>query len=108
MFAAGAIPAYSAEFDPQPDTNPGVFLAADLHEGLAQPDGYWSSDDFLSSSATTWELEVEKEETDSSPSTRALFLDFSGTIVRAYQRDDRSLRSADVSGRVSSRAPPRA
>jgi hypothetical protein len=108
MFAAGAIPAYASEFNPQPDTNPDVFLAADLHEGLAQDDGYCSSDDLLSVNSTTLEIEIEKEATDASASTGAFSHAFARTSVRASQRDDRSLRSTDVSGRLFSRAPPRA
>lgn len=108
MFVAGAIPAYASEFNPEPQTNPDVFLAADLHEGLAQVDGYCSSDDLLSFNSTTLEIEIEKEATDASPSAGAFSSAFARTDLRASRRDERSQRSTDVSGRLFSRAPPRA
>jgi hypothetical protein len=108
MFAAGAIPAYASGFNPQPHTNPDVFLAADLHEGLAQDDGYCSSDDLLSVNSTTLEIEIEKEATDASSSAGAFSPAFARTILRASRRDERSQRSTDVSGGLFSRAPPHA
>lgn len=107
MFAAGAIPAYASEFNPQPQTNPDAFLAADLHEGLAQDD-YCSTDDLLSFNSTTLEIEIESEATDASPSTGAFSQAFARTVLRASRRDERSQRPTDVSGRLFSRAPPRA
>jgi hypothetical protein len=106
MFVAGAIPAYASEFNPEPHTNPDVFLAADLHEGLAQDDGYCSSDDLLSFNSTNLEIEIEKEATDASASTGAFSQAFARMVVRVSGRDERSQRSGDVSGRLFSRAPP--
>ncbi len=107
MFAGGAIPAYATQLDPQPDSNPAVFLATDSHGGLDLPDDSWSTGGFLAAGATVSESEVEKDETHASPASGALRATWVRIVIRSSQRDDRSPRFTDISGRRFSRAPPR-
>lgn len=105
MVAPGAIPAYATEIDRELDSRSSVLVEASQGERVKLPDDGLSSGECLDSSST-WEPEVETEETDASPSLRTFELSCSRAVHRAARRGDRLLPSTHATGRRFARAPP--
>jgi len=108
MFAAGAVPAYAAESEEGSVVEQSVQpLAGADDESASASEPCDPTDGIIGPFAkTSWEPEVQEEETDSSPAAIVAPLVFVLETGSPARDDVRTLRSTRSSGRLSSRAPP--
>ena len=113
--AAGSIPAvyatefsteFATEFDREFDSEAGVLAEAAPDKRVNLPEACPSSVEYLHWAGSSWQPEVETEETDVSPSLSAFQLSCLGDTRCTARNDERFLSPTDTSDGRFSRAPP--